>query len=712
MKINLPQFLLAATLAGAPFAHASGPILPNPILDSAGNAVFQPPEFFWQTELNRLARRYRKLRPGYHAASGLGDAETAGAEKQDFARAIHEHRIAPSDPVRAMEQHEAARSFLCEPVEVAAILPPGFDSEFRDYQLGALAFRKDDLAAAKACFEKLLTRPAAQRQYRTVWAHYMLARCGSAAEVAAHARDLRAAVEAGFEDSIDCYSAMLRLEACQDQNLECELMLQTIADGPPDMDRRSRSSLFLNTPMDELVAWAKMPAMRAITSCKLMCAATTADRIISPRAKEACRRWNEAISTAGIGMVEDADRLAWIAYISGDYSLAESWLGRCQNPTDLSLWLQSKIDLRKGRTTRAIALIKKAAQQQPVEKISKTQLEVSPLAVTAASAAQADLAMMQLSAGNFSETVRCFMQGNHWLDAAWVAERLMTVNELKTLVVREISWDSSKESLCQKIQTSDIGESAMMYRSNYFLNPEEIGSIEPYNKYRLRWLLGRRLFREGRRVEAMDFLPARLRPAARALHLHLTQAGQKNRAQKDRALDWWGAAWLERTQGMELMGTEMEPDFAVWAGNYQEVSISSMRLKSKIETTRWITDPVTAEGKELTAIEPVLLFQSRSELLRLNSLKQPANLRYHYRYIAAEHAWNASKLFPSGSEEMADALNSAGRWSSYSKERQKRAQAFYDAIESRCPQTVLGKKILSSKNFTTDDGPLPRSGAN
>lgn len=687
---------------------ASGPLLPSPILDSAGNAVMRPPEFTWHTEIRRLAKRYANFHPGYRASAVQGDKETAEVDRKDFAEALAGKWIAPPDATLAIQQHARGREFLNSPLAEDAALPEEFDSEFRDYHLGAVAFRQGDVQAAKLQFENLLKRPARQRHFRTVWAHYMLARCDEAENVSGHGKALRAALGAGFVDSLDCNSAMLRLEATQDEGLRWELAMQVMSDSSDAGFFRSASSLYLKKSMDELKALASHATLRAVTSCSIMCAATSYNRGIDSNAREACRRWNEAIKLAGVTQVEDADRLAWIAYMTGDFSLTESWLKRCAKPTDLSLWLQAKLDLRAGKLTAALDKMKEAAARQPKEVMTQAVLDCDVLTVPIADAAQGDLAMMQMAAGKFADAVRTFLAGNHWQDAAWVAERLMTVDELKTLVDRDCPWDAGQEALSASVEVGygDEGLRPMFYRSNYFLNEKQVAAVPVYNKYRLRWLLARRLMREGRRAESLSYFPLVVQTMAKEYHLHLSQAQQKKRAREDRAQDWWKAAWLARSQGMELMGTEMEPDFAVWNGSYPGEGISPSRKSGNLRMVEWVADAETGGGKEIVRNEPLELPRSKLEKIRLYTLPQPLPLRYHYRYTAADYAWQAASLMPDQTEELADVLNSAGRWIARSVEGHDKGYRFYRALEVRCGKTELGKKVLASRWFTGDFGPL------
>jgi len=78
-------------------------------------------------------------------------------------------------------------------------------------------------------------------------------------------------------------------------------------------------------------------------------------------------------------------------------------------------------------------------------------------------------------------------------------------------------------------------------------------------------------------------------------------------------------------------------------------------------------------------------------------------LRWHYRYIAADLAWEAARLMPDDSPETADVLCEAGGWL---KDRDpKAADRFYKALVRRCTQTPLGQAADEKRWFPQDCQP-------
>ena len=126
---------------------------------------------------------------------------------------------------------------------------------------------------------------------------------------------------------------------------------------------------------------------------------------------------------------------------------------------------------------------------------------------------------------------------------------------------------------------------------------------------------------------------------------------------------------MARHEGMELLGTELEPDWFLYEGTFERHPISSTRAQGG---TAKVTAPTSDERR------------------RIQTPPADPNRRFHYRYIAADHAWRATELMPDKSEDTARKLCEAGIWL---KDRDpKAADRFYKALVTRCGNTPLGKE--------------------
>ncbi len=90
-------------------------------------------------------------------------------------------------------------------------------------------------------------------------------------------------------------------------------------------------------------------------------------------------------------------------------------------------------------------------------------------------------------------------------------------------------------------------------------------------------------------------------------------------------------------------------------------------------------------GPPLAEVVPV----STDEQKRLVQHSEPRK-RFHYKYFAADLAWEAAELMPNESEQTARVLCEAGWW--LADRDPKAADRFYKAMVRRCRSTPLGKQ--------------------
>jgi hypothetical protein len=193
----------------------------------------------------------------------------------------------------------------------------------------------------------------------------------------------------------------------------------------------------------------------------------------------------------------------------------------------------------------------------------------------------------------------------------------------------------------------------------------------------LRHLLARRLARAGQVEEAEPFFPPKLRPVARRYGQDVRAGFDTERPAAERAAAFWRAAQTAREYGLELLGTELEPDWFIWGAEYQTEEAGEMR--------------------RATAQKPSGVFvPTQSELARLQEHGVPEK-RFHYRYRAAELAGWAAALLPNDSPEAAEMLDAAGRW--LAGRDPQAAKPFYQLLVLRCAHTELGRRATATHWF-------------
>ncbi len=274
--------------------------------------------------------------------------------------------------------------------------------------------------------------------------------------------------------------------------------------------------------------------------------------------------------------------------------------------------------------------------------------------------ATGDLGGLHLARGDFLQALDILLKGKLWEDAAYVAERVLTANELKAYVDHQ-SFTSATSG-----EKDDVAK--------------------------LRYLLGRRLVREDRYAEAGPYLRP---PYEKVLEKYVKalRDGADNKLSKvERARALFNAAWLARYDGMELMGTEGAPDAFAESGNFEMPDVAQQRRSGVYQQVRY-----EKNGEQKTTNVPLVLKPSKQELQRLARNKINPDVRFHYRLIAGALAIKAAALLPNDSEELADVVNCAGLWV---KDRdEKTGNRYFQIIEQRCRKTQIGRAAIEKHWF-------------
>jgi hypothetical protein len=287
--------------------------------------------------------------------------------------------------------------------------------------------------------------------------------------------------------------------------------------------------------------------------------------------------------------------------------------------------------------------------------------------------ASGDFAAFYLQRADFIQALDLFLKGNLWNDAAYVAERVLTTDELKRFV-DDLPQPSPSPAL-----------SAM---PNMFGWQNEIPAID-----RLRYLLGRRLVREKRYDEAIRYLHPPFDQVLRRYVEALRKSEDRLLPKNERALALFRAAWIARYDGMEIMGTEMAPDGFTEGGNFPVPDLAAQRVTGKA------TEPAEAGQRVI----PAALKASREETRRISKSGAKPDIRFHYRVIAGALAMKAAELLPNNTEETADMINTAGRWTK--DEDEKLADKYFDLLRKGAAGTSIGRAAIARRWFVDTNGP-------
>lgn len=565
------------------------------------------------------------------------------------------------------------------PTSIAAGLPP----EFADYMRGSIAYHMGKTNDAVSAWSDLLKRPAGERHYRTVWAEYMMGRVAvdSQPEAAiAHFQKVRALVQEGFADSTGLAAASLGWEAraclaLKDYRRAIELYSEQVSSGDSYyavVSLRRTVHLAFADGEGALRTLATDKASRRVVTAVLIspCVWDYEVNIIGERS--VAEIWLKLLEENEATEVELAEQLALAAYQTGEFELAGRWVERAPQQSATARWIQAKLLLRSGKMEEATALLAGLVRQFPVqastEKDGEVSSELFDRLVTEenyaydenASSRQGvlgELGVLKLHRREFVASLDCLLRGGYWMDAAYVAERVLTLDELKTYVDRNWPKPQRKEKADDQFERDDAAS--------------------------IRYLLARRLTRDSRLKEAVAYYPEQQLESHKERAKWLAIGHDEKRPAKERASALWEAAKLTRSHGLELLGTEVEPDWAVHDGQFEAGVYVEDRWRQQTNA---------------------VLRTDREELQRAAANEVAPDERWHYRYLAADLAWEALQLMPDQSEATAKVMYEAGGWLKY--QDPKAANRFYRALVIRCNKTELGAIAEKMRWFP----PLDRNG--
>lgn len=697
----------ALTLAASPpSAHACGPFLPSRILIEADAAFLQLPYSTFAYEAKRVPVPYpppfRAVPPTLGESDTLGTAQARQTENIDLAelgQALAAIQPDPAQRQKILADYTAVRQALTahaqsmvawkeqlwsgmvgetpppEPAPAPPLtVPDGLPGEFADYLRGAIAYRQQQPEAARQAWQTLLQRPAEQRRLRSTWAAYMLGRSylnENPAEALRWFQQTRDLVKEGYADSLGLAAASFGWEAqIELRQGRYAAALERFRVQLEAGDPAAPISLLLaarhaagEAKPDARAECAKNPTARRLVTGYLLSASLLKD---SP---ETVTVWLDSLKAVD-APAEDADRLAWAAYRTGNFELARNWLTKAPATAPLAQWLRAKLLLRDGKVAEALPLIADVAvhfPRDPAFMITRDNVDAFDPEIFDNQRAHAEIGGLQLARGEYVAALDALLQSvggkddhpgysddmdymdadRHWPDAAYVAEQVLTLAELKEFVDKR--WPAAK--------------------------PPVDGKTPDGKETRLRYLLARRLARQDLPDAAAPYYPAEQQENFRRYTDSLRRGNDSKIPAPQRAAALWTAAQQTREQGMELLGTESDPDWASEGGSFDLGTTAADRPR---------------EGVNRAAPD---------ELQRAAGHRPKPDRRFHYRYRAADLAWAAAQLMPDQSDQTALVLATAGHW--IKNHDPKGADRFYKALVSRCGKTDMGKRA-SAKRWLPD----------
>jgi hypothetical protein len=674
-------------LAGASVAVACGPFFSWQLLDDRTATLKSTPKNSFAYEAAHLVRPADNLK-AVEPSAFESDADRANDFNKVEVQGLSAQQVAT---LTASRNDATGDQSFADNVS----LPPAV----RLYEAGIIDFHKANSTAAAARFNAILALPGPLREPRVVWATYMLGRIaaesGDIAAAAARFASTRQLVLHGASDPLGLAVASFGEEAKLHYDHANSVLTGTppppapppqpaypgapIPPVNPTFEGYTLPPENAQTFRDEMAAATALYAQQAargsdsglqslrIIAQELLAAPERIDAAVPDSllqrllvvyalariddepaqdqgphdagTRELGIKLNPLLPSLVASIVKfggqnpaDADKLAALSYRVGRYDLAAQLAAKSSSP--LAEWVKAKIALQKGDLAAAAVHYAAASKGFPAAHDS--------LDADNANLVVGETGTLALARGEYVDALaKLFpVAATYWGDVAYIAERVLTVDELKSFV------DA-------KVPAAREGPT-----------PAQYGGTPADPAAQLRNLLARRLMREGRSDEAFAyFTDPKVRAAAQAyaaaLHDSKSAWGQVDRAQA-----FFTAARLARVSGMDILGTEIGPDYYNVGGEY-DCCIGQDNPKGVYVTT----------GEKTRAAASVAA----------------PNIRYHYRYIAVDDASRAADLLPARSQAFAAVLCKASGWMMQTPGEGARAKSLYQRYVKNGPRVPWAK---------------------
>ena len=717
-RLNPKTLLVVGVLGaclGAALAWACGPFFPNRLLVNGDATLTWAPVADFEVEMRRLvpaAPPFPAVPPPEQFREADYYRQTMEADRADLKAALENAKVPPDRRDGLLAEQETLRRGMALPgsradqvvtptttrrstsTQPTLSLPDGLPPEFAYYLRGAAAWYRDETEAARRAWEDVLALPAEQRHYRSTWAAFMLGRSwldSDPAKAVECFRQVRALAGSGFADSIGLASASLGWEARAELNADrleraTELYLAQLATDDPTATWSLR--LVAVQVVKEGNAGLRRAAaddnLRRVITAYLLARGGPVQSVQENPPASLTEEWLKILESTKVKDVAGADRLAWAAYQAGAFAAAERWVKVAPESSPIGHWIKAKLLLRAGKINEAAKQLALAAKGFPPDE-EWTDLNMDfedwgeEPSISPGKRALGELGVLRLGRRQYVDALDALARADYWMDAAYVAERVLTLDELVEYVDR--NWPAVSPEIEKAVL--GVGEDYPVYdeKEGEEVFRQKVQELERAREQRealsamgrtnvlLRHLLARRLARAERWSQARAYCPRCYLDRLTEYAENLRRGRSESPPKADRAAALWKAAKLARYSGMELLGTELEPDWSVLGGDFQLDETAKERAKKP--------------GGKLAAATPDE--QARTQ----RSAAKPPK-RWHYRYLAADLAWQAAELMPDESEETARALCEAGSWL---KDRDPDAALrFYKALVRRCGNTESGRE--------------------
>lgn len=757
--MNTRRLLSRISLVGffgySGIASACGPFFPDSVLSNPQSALDVPPVSF-HYEFNELVKVFGgkpiPLDDDADAASSDDLQSQIPYECAELRSYWQGQGVEEAQITERLSRYTAVRTALLKGISDVEIfgrvlpaeakylpanpLGDGFPEDVVAYVEGARLLGIGQRDAARTAWTELMKKPAAERRLRSVWACWMMARTSDTLTDAMPWFD-RAIEEQkqGASDVLELVAAAKawRADMTEDPLQALHLHYESAAGGRSrslvDLRRRA-SSIYHSGKEDMLAAAAADPLARRLINLHVF--AMMDHRRSDGMEKEAVdeettrlQAWLALLEKHTTDAIADAPRIAWALYACGRYDESRNWLKRASQDDPSTQWLLAKFALRDGKTTtadRQLASAAKTLSKQADWKPVNSDLRDVRWFDSGGELHQfrqgkllADRGVVALALDRYDDALKAFLEAKYLEDAAWIAEHVMTADELLAFT-RKSAPKASENPAGKVLFTADELASGVLDTSRPFSQLDHHyhwGDQSEINaKNWLRHLTARRLTREHRFSEARPFVAAELLPLFDH-YITLDRARLSGRFRGEAlAAIAWRQALIHRHYGMELFGTEGAPDYSCYEGSFYlgDYTLSRSKRPGWSASYAYNEEDITASNDPDRRAIPAV---SQSEIRRMKQFPWPPGIaqRFHYRYTAVKLAVQAARTLPKEHPSLAAMYNTAGLWIADSND--KAADPIYEELIRRCAQSDLGKQAEAKRWFirglpAPEQLPLPK----
>ena len=496
---------LGVGIALAPRLCACGPDFPNAYLTNSLDELEVLPTFSFERELQRLFPD-APVRP-----VKVDDDALEANEREEIRGALRTTGVPATEIDRLVSAYHRDAP------------PPDLPMEFQLYARGAAAWHAGQKDVAIAAWRALLALPPRERHYRSVWAAYMIGRAYVDAqpdEARAMCELTRQLAREGFADSQglaisslgwqarallrqnDCAGALCLYVAqyrvgVPSARASIQLTLARLFRGIDDSADRAANDGCADASSGGDSALGQIAANTELRAVVTAWFASRGGPAL-PWGRGAARefaRWIRALPQAPDLSPEEADRWCWAAYQNGQWENAAALAGHAPADAPAAEWVRAMLLLRRGFVAEAATHLARAARDfatdpalsatmTPEDENEYEHVEGQPLGEAPTVQLAGVRGVLALRREHYTEALRILLDAEHWADAAYVAERVLTLDELIAFVRTD--------------------------------SPRVHAARGDYDRYApaldLRHLLARRLVRAGRFDAATEFFPEKLRP--------------------------------------------------------------------------------------------------------------------------------------------------------------------------------------------------------